>query len=67
MLPSVTSNQSLDVLIYSIVSWTHPSSGHKEASKRDKSPNACEACILLGQKINNNKLMQFHISIKKIK
>ena len=67
MLPSVTSNQTLDVLIYSIVSWTRPSPGHNEVSKRDKSPNPCEAFILLEQKNNNNKLMQFQISIKIIK
>lgn len=61
MLPSVSSNHTLNVVVYSVTSCTHPSPGHNEVSKTDKSSNFCEVFILLGQ-TNNNKIMQFQIT-----
>lgn len=45
--------------MYLFIQQFHPSPGHNGVSKTDKSPNSCDAFILLGQKHNDNKLMQF--------
>lgn len=63
MLPSVTSNQILDVFVYLIILCICTSSGHNEVSKTPNSPNPCKAFILLGQTNKNKKIMQFQISI----
>lgn len=63
MLPSVISNQRLEVFVYVIISCIYVSPGHNEVSKTHTSPNPYKVFVVLGQINKHKKIMQFQMSI----